>query len=118
MSYYDQDGKPITQRQWLDAWGEIKNRTIARTQVGRFLISTVWLGLNHQYGDGPPLIFETMIFDEHGADIGCQRYSTKEAALVGHKDAERWIESVWDALQEFKQTGYWPEFELGATNEN
>ena len=34
------------------------------------------------------------------------------------KDAERWIESVWDALQEFKQTGYWPEFELGATNDN
>jgi len=113
MSYFDQDGKPITHAQWLDTWGEIENRIIARTQDGRFLISTVWLGLNHQYGDGPPLIFETMIFDEqnNGADIGCQRYSTKEQAIAGHEDAKRWIEKT-------DREGYWPEFEIGGTNEN
>ena len=113
MSYFDQDGKPITHAQWLDTWGEIENRIIARTQDGRFLISTVWLGLNHQYGDGPPLKFETMIFDEqnNGEDIGCQRYSTKEQAIAGHEDAKRWIEKT-------DCEGYWPEFEIGGTNEN
>jgi hypothetical protein len=26
-------------------------------------VSTVFLGVNHGYGDGPPLVFETMVFD-------------------------------------------------------
>jgi hypothetical protein len=46
-------------------------------------VSTVYLGMNHQWGDGPPLIFETMVF---GGDEGepCWRYSTEEQARAGH----------------------------------
>lgn len=104
MSYYDQDGKPMTHDQWIDAYTNIENRIVARTNSGHFLISTVWLGLNHQYTDGPPLIFETMIFNEenNGEDIGCQRYSTKLEALAGHIHAIEWV-------QKTNCEGYWPE---------
>ena len=48
-------------------------------------VSTVWLGNDHRlYGDeGPPLIFETMIFGGPH-DQYCDRYSTEETALIGH----------------------------------
>lgn len=50
------------------------------------LISTVFLGLNHNYGDGPPLVFETMIFGgKHNQS--CWRYSTWEDAEAGHREA-------------------------------
>ena len=55
-----------------------------RLPDGRF-VSTVWLGLNHQYGDGPPLIFETMVFGGDGDSRECERYSTEAEALAGHK---------------------------------
>jgi len=49
-------------------------------------VSTVFLGLNHNFGDGPDLWFETMIFG--GINDGWQdRYSTREQALIGHQKA-------------------------------
>lgn len=30
--------------------------------AGGVRVSTVFLGLDHSYGDGPPLLFETMVF--------------------------------------------------------
>jgi len=49
-------------------------------------VSTVWLGLDHSFGgDGPPLIFETMIFDRRGESISCDRYATEVEALAGHR---------------------------------
>jgi hypothetical protein len=63
---------------------------------GGTAISTVFLGLDHQYGDGPPLLFETMVFrgpmptiDGLTINLGasgedCQRYSTWEEAEDGH----------------------------------
>jgi len=68
------------------------------TVVGKVNVSTVWLGLDHQWGDGPPLIFETMVFGGRGklADAQ-QRYATREQALAGHAEmvravrhADRW----------------------------
>lgn len=51
-------------------------------------MSTVFLGLNHQYGDGPPLIFESMSFDDSDTDDEDQRqdrYATEAQALTGHR---------------------------------
>lgn len=60
-------------------------------------VSTVYLGFNHRFGDGPPLIFETMVFPGAMADDGSMveldvdRYSSKEAALAGHQRmVEKW----------------------------
>jgi hypothetical protein len=49
-------------------------------------VSTVFLGLDHAWGDGPPLLFETMIFGGT-EDEYCERYSTWEEAEAGHKKA-------------------------------
>ena len=41
---------------------ERTDRAVRKTTIDDVEVSTVFLGLNHQYGDGPPLLFETMIF--------------------------------------------------------
>jgi hypothetical protein len=61
-------------------------------------ISTVFLGLDHNYiPGGSPLWFETMIFDKHGDRVFCDRYSTFQEALVGHAAAK-----LWFSCQEFQ----------------
>lgn len=47
-------------------------------------VSTVFLGLNHNWGDGPPHIFETMVFGGL-LDQEQDRYSTWEEAEAGHE---------------------------------
>lgn len=62
-----------------------------------FCVSTVFLGLDHQYGDGPPLVFETMIFASKDGEITdwCERwgdrYSTIDGARAGHADAVQMV---------------------------
>ena len=60
------------------------NRRVDRTEVtDAVYISTVFLGLNHQYVDGPPLLFETLVFGGL-LDGEMERYSTWEQATTGH----------------------------------
>lgn len=60
------------------------DRIVAKTLVGGTEISTIFMGLDHQYGDGPPLLFETMTFGLDGLDGVEQRYSTWAEAEAGH----------------------------------
>jgi hypothetical protein len=64
-------------------------------QVAGIQVSTVFLGLDHRFfGDGPPLVFETMVFG--GPLNGEQeRYGSWAAAEAGHK---RWVKKVFPAL--------------------
>lgn len=50
-------------------------------------VSTVWLGVNYAFNDGPPLIFETMVFlsKDDLSEQDMERYSTEEEALAGHQ---------------------------------
>lgn len=44
-------------------WLQTSDRHVAETFIGEHRVSTVFLGLDHNYcGDGPPLLFETMAF--------------------------------------------------------
>lgn len=64
-------------------WFEKANRVVAKDKVNGVEVSTVFLGLDHQWGDGPPLLFETMIFGgPHDEDQW--RYSTWDEAVTGH----------------------------------
>ena len=70
-------------------WFESADRHVARTQVGELYVSTVFLGLDHNFHgiSSLPILFETMIF---GGEIEYQeRYSTWEEAEKGHKRAVR-----------------------------
>jgi len=54
--------------------------------LGRMIvISTVFLGLDHSFGSGPPLLFETMVFN--GPCDGEQRRTPDwTAAAAGHRE--------------------------------
>lgn len=61
-------------------------RRVAEDVVEGWTISTVFLTLDHSFGHGPPLVFETMVFPEGSySELYCDRYSTKAEALAGHK---------------------------------
>ena len=60
-------------------------RRVAQDYVGDVHVSTVLLAIDHSWEEGPPIIFETMVFGYGEGDEEYQwRYSTKEAALAGH----------------------------------
>jgi hypothetical protein len=83
--WFDKQGRPMSIEQW-QAKGH-GYRRIELDIVGPYRISTVWLGLNFQFGDGPPLIFETMVFkdgDNLDPERDCERYSTESDAIAGH----------------------------------
>ncbi len=48
-------------------------------------VSTVFLGLDHSFGDGELQLFETMIFGGK-QDEEMRRYATWEEAEAGHKE--------------------------------
>lgn len=70
-----------------------------KTEIGDYIVSTVDLGLDHSFGDGPPLYYETMIFKknknseiDYGGEFDYQvRYATEEEAKTGHDIAIKYI---------------------------
>jgi hypothetical protein len=87
MTYYILDGKipkEVDLMTWA-RWFEKAERHVADTKKGNIRVSTVFLGLDHQWGNGPPHLFETMIFG--GAEEWQERCSTWEEAEATHKRA-------------------------------
>lgn len=68
-------------------------RRVCWTAVGDVKVSTVFLMLDHQYGDGPPLLFETMVFGGK-LDQEQVRYSTWDEACVGHVEMVKRVEEA------------------------
>ena len=70
-------------REW-SRWYARAERRVAVTDVGCLLVSTVFLGMDHQHQQGgPPLLFETMIFDD-GQDTYQERCTTWDEAEAMH----------------------------------
>jgi hypothetical protein len=81
-------------------WMETAHRHVAVDWVGNVRVSTVFLGLDHQHGNGPPLLFETMIFaGEH--DQYQDRCSTWEEAELMHAEALQLAHSGRDVYKLF-----------------
>jgi hypothetical protein len=64
-------------------WLEKANRIVGKDMVGEVRVSTVFLGLDHSFGQGPPMLFETMVFGGP-LDSACERCSTWEQAEAQH----------------------------------
>ncbi len=84
----------------LDEWSnQFENmsiqgvRHVAEDFINGCHVSTIWLGMNHNYFGGVPLLLETMVFDtpHSGHDIYMKRYTTWEQAVEGHKKAVQWV---------------------------
>jgi hypothetical protein len=110
--HFDRQGQPISLRQWAQLFEDESYKRVAEDHLddGRVWVSTVWLGFNHNWGSGPPLIFETMVFVRHSEeqmarrrqwwienmerephhfpweDLECRRWSTEQQALIGHTE--------------------------------
>ncbi len=65
-----------------------RDRIVRQERVGGAFISTVFLCLDHNYRfDGPPLLFETMIFPEAVYDHYQTRCCTWDEAVIMHQQA-------------------------------
>lgn len=86
---------------WARAMEET-NRRVALTEVAPGIrVSTVFLGLDHSFFEGPPLLFETMVFNDYD-EAGCYRYTTWAEAEVGHMEV---CEDLERKYAEFTSTG-------------
>ena len=85
-NYILKNDKPVLAKDIMEwaKWYETADRNIEKTKVGKVNISTVFLGTDHSFGDGPPLLYETMIFGGE-LDQEQDRYTTKAEATIGHK---------------------------------
>ena len=54
-------------------------------------VSTVFLGLDHAYGGGKPILWETMIFGGENDQAYQERYASYEQAIEGHQKAINFI---------------------------
>lgn len=93
-NWYDRAGKPIDVATANDLLGDPKYKRVALTRVTsssdsniEYRISTVWLGLDHNWGGGEPILFETMSFGgDEQQDESQWRWTTEAAALAGHAE--------------------------------
>lgn len=89
--HFDRAGKPINFTHWSDLYNDFGYVSVAETFRGNTRISTMWLGLDHSFGFGPPRIFETAVFGADGSLYVPGRYCTERDAIKGHRIAVRWI---------------------------
>lgn len=73
----------------LSSWQEIP--TLAARQIR---ISTIFLGLDHGWMEGPPVVFESMVFNGP-INEAMDRYSSYDDAAMGH---EALVKRVREAL--------------------
>jgi len=102
----DEHGDPyaeVNPAVWAE-WYENAKRHIAEDDIDGVRVSTVFLGIDHSFGEsGPPILFETMIFGGK-LDQYQVRSATKHAALSDHdeavmmvRDSQRsWLQRLWN----------------------
>lgn len=81
-------------------WSDWRNANRSRininmTKVGELRVSTIFLGHKTLSFSKEPMVFETMVFDEFDfpvLDI-CERYSTYQEAMSGHKKIVKELKS-------------------------
>lgn len=90
--FYILEGKETVKVNGLEEWSrrmDLTDRHVAITEVAPGVtVSTVFLGLDHRFaalGEGPPILFETMVFNDYGDDGSQERYSTWDEAEAGHQ---------------------------------
>jgi hypothetical protein len=79
---------------WASSIEDAQSRVVKQDHIAQFLVSTVFLGLDHRLsGKGPPIVFETMVFqkiDDRNQPVSYQtRCATWDEAVVMHDLAVR-----------------------------
>jgi len=92
-SFYvlDEDKNPVPcddTKEWVRFMENLENKVVRKTtienEIENIEVSTVFLGIDHSFSsDGPPILFETMIFGGP-TDQEQWRYVTWEDAITDH----------------------------------
>lgn len=80
----DKEPVPCTLEEWAKGMEDPRWRRIRSLVIGKYHVSTVFLGLDHNWSDtGDPLVFETMVFGIDYEEYQT-RCSTYKQAVKGH----------------------------------
>lgn len=93
--HLNQQGEPVLSKN-LREWGEFtekdpkqSGRIVKQERIGHYWISTVFLMLDHSWGEGPPVLWETMVFtdrESHPLNSQQDRCSgSREQAMAMHE---------------------------------
>jgi hypothetical protein len=106
------EGQPVPEPDLLKwaRWLEVPGHTrVALTKVGKTIISTAFLGVDHNLAGtpvgAPPILWETMVFvddDPRGEQI--YRYTSREEAIENHWKVVAKTGSSWGAKLECDTT--------------
>lgn len=98
LRFYVLDGHEVKAAADVLEWGKFFQngyRHVAKTDVGDYWVSTVFIGLDQNFydEDGPVEVFETMVFKGGESDQWHERSSTWEEAEATHERAVGWAKS-------------------------
>lgn len=86
--YYILDGPtpvPVSDMWTWAQWFETADRQVVRTQITDTIeVSTFFLAVDYHCGDGPALLFQTMVFRGEHSEVAA-RYATWHEAEQGHE---------------------------------
>ena len=83
--FYDREGRPISASRFVELRRDLLYRLVARDKVGKYVVATVWLGIDHSDDlDAPPVIFGTVLRDLSigGLDIEVEWLAATEAQAL------------------------------------
>lgn len=97
--YFGLDGQPIgvveAERLLTSQTARCVARTMITTERGRCSVSTVHLVIDHGWGTGAPVLWETMTFGGPD-DEGQRRYQSLDDAVAGHEEAVTFCRTALD----------------------
>jgi hypothetical protein len=96
-------GKEVIEEPDAVKWATWLHENSEKRIVGRkefsngYVVSTGFLGLDQNFSEGEPLLFETMIFSPTKEHLYQERYSTYDQAERGHEEA---VAATTEAIEE------------------
>lgn len=78
---------PVTLEETIPLMGDMSKRIVCYDEGGEYLVSTIFLFIDHSHLGGDPILYGTMVFfgETHERVFEC-RYHTRAEALVGHDE--------------------------------
>lgn len=87
----DENKQPyeVSTKEWAATYENFDTRIVAQHHIGdKYFISTVFLGLDHSFGEyTKPILWESMVFGDRsvpGNDLEQIRYTSHVDAAIGH----------------------------------
>jgi len=97
----DENGKPTIEHdmmKWAKWVQESESRRVGLEKIGDVKVSTVFLGIDHNFSkDGPPVLWETMVF-------GGDKDQEMERCSGGREQAEAMHLKMVETIKDYEHT--------------